>query len=196
MAAHLLGLQRTIGNAAVARYVPNLEDSSVAPAPAPDVIRDSRDPRLRPAVPHLPRGAEVPGIVVCYAAGVDDLLDIEHHWIEMGDESYGWWPGEDVGASAGVGIGVPGVINGTTLPRTRGTATRDPHHGDPAQRFAVRVTTGDYPTDPAAATATAAARIRAFAHDFSGNYTWNPAGSDCHEFVEEALLAAGLEPRR
>ncbi len=196
MAAHLLSLQRTIGNAAVARYVPNLEDSSVGPAPAPDVIRDSRDPRLRPAVPHLPRGAEVPGIVVCYAAGVDDLLDVEHHWIEMGDESYGWWPSEDVGASRGRrdrragrhqrhdAAAHPRHRHARSPPRRSGAALRGA--GDD-RRLPDRPGRGD------GHRRRAHPRLRA---RFSGNYTWNPAGSDCHEFVEEALLAAGLEPRR
>ena len=132
--------------------------------------------------------------MVCFSSAADPVLDMEHHWIEMGDESYGWWPSEAVGASAVFWTGVPGVINGTTLPRTRGTATRDPHHGDPAHRYPVITTTLDYPSNPAAATAEAARRIREFAAGYSGDYTWNAAGSDCHEFVDEALEAAGLAP--
>jgi hypothetical protein len=94
--------------------------------------------------------------------------------------------------------GVSGILNGTTLPplptRRQGTATRDPHHGDPARRYPVVVTSGSYSANPADATRQARNAIRAFARRYSGNYTWNPAGSDCHEFVAEALEHAGLAP--
>jgi hypothetical protein len=186
----VLALQRTAGNRAIARYVPNLEADAIGPAPAHDVIRDSRDPRAR----MLPSGTELPGIVVCYGAAIEPLIDTEHHWIEIGDESYGWWPSGDIDASGAAFGGVPGVLNGTTLPRSRGTATRDPHHGDPARRYAVVTTWGGYPASAAEAARQAADQIRTFARGYSDDYAWTPAGTDCHEFVTDALAAAGLAP--
>jgi hypothetical protein len=140
----------------------------------------------------------VPGIVACHGAAVEPLIDTEHHWIEIGDESYGWWPSGDIDASGAAFGGVPGVLNGTTLPHTRGTPTRDPHHGDPARRYAVVVSAGSYSADTAQATRQAGDAIRAFARAYSDDYAWTPAGTDCHEFVADALAAAGLaiSPRR
>ena len=194
--ACVIALQQSAGNAAVARYVQNLANDPIGPAPPRDVIPDSRDPRARMGAEGARLGAkrragsEIPGIVVCLAAEPDDILDTEHHWIEMGGESYGWWPSRRVeqGVLAG---GVPGILNGTTL-GGRGTATRDPHHGDPAQRFTVVDVRGSYELDDGAATASASAAIRDFARTFRGQYTWNPLGTDCHEFVADALAVNGL----
>jgi len=185
----MLGLQRTAGNRAVARYVESLEAARIGPTPSPDAILDSRDERLHPH--QLAAGAEVPGIAACYGEAVEPVIDVAHHWIEIGTESYGWWPREEVAQSV-LWTGVPGELNGTTLYPGVGTPTRDPHHGDPARRHAVVVTTGSFPLDLAAATARAADRIRAFARGYSDAYTWSPWGTDCHEFVEDALADAGL----
>jgi RHS repeat-associated protein len=51
----------------------------------------------------------------------DDGTDYGHHWVEMGSESYGFWPNGGVGIW-GTFAGVPGSVN-------RGRP-RDPHHGD------------------------------------------------------------------
>ena len=169
--ARVLELQRTAGNAAVGRML------------------------ARNVVPPPPRetGVAIPGIAVCFGGTVEPILDTEHHWIEIGDESYGWWPSRlaegDEDRILGW-TGVPGVLNGTTLGRG-GTATRDPHHGDAARRFTVTGAPSAY-SDPAAAAQTAATALRTFALGFSGDYTWNPFGTDCHEFVQLALGAAEL----
>ncbi|MGH2945865.1 MAG: hypothetical protein ACRDPC_06310 [Solirubrobacteraceae bacterium] len=180
--AHLLALQRSAGNAAVARYVPNVEHS---PAAGPNLPTGS------------PRG-QVEGIVVCLGTDTEELIDSNHHWIEIGDESYGWWPSRPVvteGDEAAVllGTGSPGILNGTSLPRTRGTPTRDPHHGDPANRYAVIDPGGAYSGQaPEAATRAAADAIRRFARSFEADYSWNFMGTDCQEFVALALEAAQL----
>ena len=188
MHERVLSLQRSVGNAVVARYIQNIEDSQIGPAPPRGTIPDSRDPRA-----HEPQAYELMDVVVCLGGSVDAVLDTEHHWIEMGDESYGWWPSRSGSEDSILGwTGVPGIINGTTLGR-RGTATRDPHHGDPARRYPVIANGPAYAGLEMEATRSAAvAAIRTFAQGFSGDYTWNPLGTDCHEFVEEALQAAGL----
>jgi hypothetical protein len=182
MHAHLLALQRTAGNAAVARYVPNLEHI----------------PAAGPNVPVGPRPGQVDGIVVCLGTQTEGMIDDNHHWIEIGDESYGWWPSRPVvtnadAAAVGFGSGSPGILNGTSLPNTRGTPTRDPHHGDAANRYTVMDMDGTYAGQSReAATLAAADAIRRFARSYRDDYSWNPAGTDCHEFVDFALEAAHL----
>ena len=161
--ARVLELQRSAGNAAVGRMLAR---------------------NVNPPPPREP-AATIPGIAVCFGGTVEPILDTEHHWIEIGDESYGWWPSRlaegDEDRILGW-TGVPGSLNGTTLGRG-GTATRDPHHGGAARRFAVTGTTS---------AETAAAALRTFARGFTGDYTWNPLGTDCHEFVQLALGSAQL----
>lgn len=144
-------------------------------------------------VPEPRRWLEIPGIVVCQGGTVFPTIDMNHHWIEMGDESYGWWP-RSLENPAGTGIwGAPGVLNGTSLPDSRGTPTHDPHHGDPARRFPVEGRTSVYGgVEPAEAGRRAAATIRQFARTFSGNYSWTSSGTDCQEFVQMALGHAHL----
>jgi hypothetical protein len=171
--ARVLELQRTAGNAAVGRLLAR----NIIPLrlPQPEAV------------------VAIPGIVVCFGGTVEPILDTEHHWIEIGDESYGWWPSRlaDGDEDRILGwTGVPGILNGTTLGRG-GTATRDPHHGDAARRFTVTGAARKY-GDPDAAAQTAATALRTFALGFSGDYTWNPLGTDCHEFVQLALGSAQL----
>jgi hypothetical protein len=186
MHAHVLALQRTAGNAVVARYVPNLEH---IPAGGPNL-------------PTGPPEGLVEGIVACLGTQTDEVIDRNHHWIEIGDESYGWWPSEPVVSDADAAAvvfaaGSPGVLNGTTLPRTRGTATRDPHHGDAANRYEVMDLDGTYAAmTPEAAMRAAADAIRRFARTYEDDYSWNPIGTDCHEFVDFALAAAHLRRGR
>ena len=62
-----------------------------------------------------------------------------HWWVEMGAESYGWWPVPKVSGIWETIRGVPGELNGVTHHRTpdgRGTATIDPHHGDKTDTYA------------------------------------------------------------
>jgi hypothetical protein len=49
--------------------------------------------------------------------------------------------------------------------------------------------------EPAAAGRAAADAVRRFALSLSADYSWNPAGTDCQEFVQDALSAAGLRER-
>ena len=168
-------MQRGAGNAAVARF-------------------------LYPVVAGMEEQVQIPGLVVCKKGEREPILDTEHHWIEIGEESYGWWPSRDPNEGDNADrilfwSGVPGSLNGTTL-GIGGTATRDPRHGAPARRIHVVGAPSTYGgMEPAAAGRAAADAVRRFALGFSADYSWNPAGTDCQEFVEEALSAAGLRER-
>jgi hypothetical protein len=111
--------------------------------------------------------------------GDKNELEYGHWWIEIdGSESYGWWPAEGVGLW-GTFTGVKGILNGQT-PRFRGTATRDPHHGDEAEEmFHPTIRNGK----PAG---TIKSCIRGFAHAYTGSWSW-PWGQNCHSF-QEALM--------
>ena len=171
----MLELQRGAGNAAVARF-------------------------LFPLVAGMEEQVPIPGLVVCKKGTREPILDTEHHWIEIGEESYGWWPSRDPNEGSNTDkillwTGVPGILNGTTL-GIGGTATRDPRHGAAARRIPVVGTASTYGgMEPAAAARAAADAVRRFALGFSANYSWNPAGTDCQEFVQDALSAAGLRER-
>ena len=171
----MLDLQRSAGNAAVARF-------------------------LFPVVAGMEEQVQIPGLFVCKKGTREPILDTEHHWIEIGDESYGWWPSRDPNEGDTTDrillwTGVPGIINGTTL-GIGGTATSDPRHGEPARRVHVVGSASVYGgMQPAAAGRAAADAVRRFALGFQANYSWNPAGTDCQEFVQEALSAAGLRER-
>ncbi|HEX5857664.1 MAG TPA: hypothetical protein VFY91_06105 [Microbacterium sp.] len=174
-ADRVLDLQRGAGNAAVARF-------------------------LYPVVVGMEEQVPIPGLFVCKMGEREPILDTEHHWIEIGEESYGWWPSRDPNEGDTTDrillwTGVPGSLNGTTL-GIGGTATRDPRHGVPARRIPVVGSASTYGgMEPAAAGRAAADTLRRFALGFRANYSWNPAGTDCQEFVQEALSDAGLRER-
>lgn len=109
-----------------------------------------------------------------------------HWWVELGDESYGWWPCRPVGAIAAV-RGVRGRLNGVGV-RPGGTPTRDPRHGELA----------DHAFHPEAAAGRSddevAAVLRAFAAGHKGEWRWSRAGGsgNCRTFQRSLLAAAGL----
>lgn len=113
------------------------------------------------------------------ARGDKSELEYGHWWVEIdGAESYGWWPGGQVGLK-GTFMGVPGALNG--VPHfAGGSPTRDPHHGDTAEEmFHPRVKSGQ----AAAAIKTC---VRGFAAAYSGKWSW-PWGQNCHSF-QEAMM--------
>jgi len=118
------------------------------------------------------------------AVGDKSELEYGHWWIEIdGSESYGWWPAEGV-SIGGTFRGVPGSLNGQG-PRYRGTPTRDPHHGDPAEEmFHPRVLNGQ-------AAAALKSCMRGFARGYSGTWSW-PWGQNCHSFQEDMMEHCGL----
>jgi hypothetical protein len=136
---------------------------------------------------------KIEGIIV-YRMEIDfekGGTDYGHWWIEIdGNESYGWWPKDQVGIKDTL-FGAVGELNGqTNFPR--GSATRDPHHGDwrfpenNVQVFAVYGTQSK---------AEAIEGIRNFANAYSGNWSW-PLGQNCHSFQKQMLEDNGLTVKK
>lgn len=106
-----------------------------------------------------------------------------HWWIEIDGESYGWWPKNPVGPLDTI-FGVPGELNGQTS--FGGTATLDPHDGDPADKsWQAKHTDGK--TD-----AEVKGLIRSFATGYSGDWSW-PFGQNCHSFQKSLMKASFIE---
>jgi hypothetical protein len=114
-----------------------------------------------------------------------------HWWLEIDEtESYGWWPAEQVGAWSTV-KGVDGELNGQSI--FGGTATTDPHHGDPAdETFSPWVEAGDCRTDDEIKQC-----LRDYAKDYSGSWAWRPGdfGQNCHSFQTGALEHCSLSEK-
>ena len=115
-----------------------------------------------------------------------------HWWIELGDESYGWWPSNKVDNIKAAMKGVRGDLNGQKS--FGGTATKDPHHGDKAEEsFNPRrnengtMQYGGAKGKKCQCTTEEDAKdcIRAFAKNYSGEWRW--PGRSCHTFQEEAM---------
>jgi len=106
-----------------------------------------------------------------------------HWWIEMGNESYGWWPEKPLNLKETI-IGVNGILNGQGV-FEGGTATRDPHHGKPAEEvFHPRI---DGSSNCECWTCKLAENcIRKFAKGYRGKWSW-PLGPNCHTFQKDAM---------
>ena len=109
-------------------------------------------------------------------------VGVGHWWTEIdGIESYGWYPAERPGVG-GI-FGVPGQLNGRI--GSKGTPTRDAHHGEDADyMFHPRIMNGS--------SAVAVKNcIRAFARAYSGEWAW-PWRQNCHTFQEAMMKHCGL----
>ena len=121
------------------------------------------------------------------AKGDKSELEYGHWWVEVdGKQSFGWWPASMVSIGETFS-GVPGVLN-----RSRGVggmATRDPHHGDPAdEEFSPSVLNGKSAADIKKS-------IADFSIGFSVKYgsTWRwPGKYSCHNFQEQMMKDLGL----
>jgi len=130
-----------------------------------------------------------------------------HWWIEMGSESYGWWPAQQVGFKETI-LGVNGVLNRQGFSRV-GTATRDPHHGDAAehekspkvdfggflgilQKRKINYGKAKNKLCKCVSVDDIKSGIREFANSYKGGWSY-PMGPNCHTFVSEALENNCLE---
>jgi len=110
-----------------------------------------------------------------------------HWWVELGEESYGWWPDRrPLGVVAAL-TGVPGRLNGIGV-CPGASPSRDPRHGELADH-AFHPVVIDQRSDDAVAAA-----IREFAARHRGEWRWSPGrrSSNCRTFQEGLLIAAGL----
>lgn len=112
-----------------------------------------------------------------------------HWWLEVGDESYGWWP-----AAVPLGVkdllrGTQGVLNGMGLLRMKGTWHRDPNHGLPAMHeFHPELSVVRTDED-------VRLQMRSFAHRYRTrwHWSWNAERSSgtCRSFQDELLAEVG-----
>lgn len=114
-------------------------------------------------------------------------LEYGHWWVEVdGSQSFGWWPASSVSVK-GTLFGVKGVVN--EMKGAGGSATRDPHHGDPAdEEFSPSVLNGKSAADIKKS-------IADFSIGFSVKYgsTWRwPGKYSCHNFQEQMMKDLGL----
>ncbi len=110
-----------------------------------------------------------------------------HWWIEMGDESYGWWPKEPVDLSGTI-FGVEGVLNGQGY--FQGSATQDYHHGDDADEEFNPTLSSSAPDGYSCEEAESCSRN--FATSYSGSWSW-PCGQNCHSFQTSLMATCNLE---
>ena len=110
-----------------------------------------------------------------------------HWWIEMGTESYGWWPKYPVGLWDTL-TGVEGELNGQTS--FGGKPTTDPHHGDSAdETFNPKISSSaDCECKTCEETVGC---IRDFANAYAGGWSW-PVGQNCHSFQNSAMSSCCL----
>ena len=109
-----------------------------------------------------------------------------HWWTEMGGESYGWWPKYPVTGIRQTLFGVEGELNGMTS--FRGSATKDPHHGDIALDVFHPIYKGTKTNSAIKAD------IRSFASSYSGEWRWTFGfGQNCHTFQESLMKSVGIE---
>ena len=110
-----------------------------------------------------------------------------HWWVELGEESYGWWPERRPVSLVAALRGVSGRLNGLGgIPG--GSSSRDPRHGEPADHaFHPEVDLGRSDEEVAAA-------VRAFAAGHRGQWRlwWAGPGGNCRAFQHDLLAAAGL----
>jgi hypothetical protein len=114
-----------------------------------------------------------------------------HWWTEISpEESYGWWPKYPI--TPGLrGLwetftGVDGELNGQTS--SNGTPTRDPYHGDPADKEFHPVLTAPEKTDDRVRD-----EVRAFANSYSGEWRWTLGwGQNCWTFQTGLMTQVGL----
>jgi len=109
-----------------------------------------------------------------------------HWWTQITpNESYGWWPKNHVGVRETL-FGTEGELNGVTS--FYGSATKDPHHGDPSgDEYKVIAESGKPETQ-------VQNEMRNFAKSYSGEWRWTlGAGQNCHTFQKDMLKKSNLK---
>lgn len=113
-----------------------------------------------------------------------------HWWVEAGAESWGWWPRAVPVGLRQLARGTDGVLNGAGLLGRKGTWSRDAQHGQPAAHTFHPVL-----VEPMS-DVEVAARLRDYAHAYSGAWRWawtrRSEHDTCRSFQDGLLRAAGL----
>lgn len=166
-----LNLRRTA--AATARPAPS---PPVAPLPAPCVVT---------------YGAPRTLLFVTVKRDNPTWKDLYGHWwVEVGEESYGWWPRAVPLGLRSVLLGTSGVLNGMGLVGRSGSWHRDALHGRPSTHAFHPVLTLPLSDDEVRE------RVRGFAHAYRGawRWAWTPyhRSDTCRTFQDELLAGAAL----
>lgn len=113
-----------------------------------------------------------------------------HWWVEVGEQSWGWWPRELPVGLRQLVRGTDGVLNGTGLVGGKGTWQRDPQHGRHAAHSFHPVLVEPISEQEVLA------RLRTFADDYRGEWRWawtrRSTHDTCRTFQDGLLRAAGL----
>ena len=113
-----------------------------------------------------------------------------HWWVEAAEESWGWWPRAIPVGLSQLALGTGGVLNGAGLIGRSGSWSRDAQHGQPAAHTFHPVL-----IEPVSE-ADVAARLRGYAHAYSGAWRWawtrRSEHDTCRSFQDGLLRAAGL----
>lgn len=113
-----------------------------------------------------------------------------HWWVEVGEESYGWWPDTVPLRALDVLRGTGGVLNGQGLLGHTGTRFRDARHGSPAPHAFHPVLTRPLSEQEVHLA------VRAYAHGYQGVWRWRVrrgrGASTCQAFQDGLLSAVGL----
>lgn len=158
--------------------------------------------RKPPLTPGAQAGREVPAVETTYGSPRTLLWvtvkrdnptwrDIYGHWwVEAGEESWGWWPRAVPVGVRQLATGTDGVLNGVGLLGRSGTWNRDAQHGQDAAHAFHPVLVEAVPDEQVLA------RLRAYAHDYRGEWRWawtrRREHDTCRSFQDGLLRAAGL----
>lgn len=113
-----------------------------------------------------------------------------HWWVEVGEESWGWWPRAVPVGLRQLATGSDGVLNGVGLLGRSGTWHRDAQHGQAAAHSFHPVLLEPIPDDEVRT------RLRTYAHAYRGEWRWawtrRTQHDTCRSFQDGLLRAAGL----
>lgn len=113
-----------------------------------------------------------------------------HWWVEVGEQSWGWWPRAVPLGLRQVLFGSDGVLNGVGLLGRAGTWERDASHGLAAAHSFHPVLVEPISDDEVRA------RLQAYAQAYRGRWRWawssRTAHETCRSFQDGLLAAAGL----
>lgn len=115
-----------------------------------------------------------------------------HWWVEVdGTSSYGWWPRPTPMTLRRVLLGGPGELNAVSSPSVKGTATRDPYHGEDADFSFCPL--GSQEVDDELLHRRIRDAAAAYRGSWGWRWPWSPGPEEhCRTFQLHLLGAAGL----
>jgi len=108
-----------------------------------------------------------------------------HWWVEIGDESYGWWPERPLSGPVDTIKGVGGFLNGFNNANT--SNSRDLDHGQMADEVFVMIVAKEDARTPEDIIKI----IQDFAESYSAGWSYparSPKYENCHTFQEQMIV--------